>query len=88
MSLKRNGAARTSIAQSALLKKLQRAISERPIEPIEVDPSTTRQWTRRDLPLLGAGALAALAVGGSQLPREVWQRLGFDTASDLKISGY
>jgi DMSO/TMAO reductase YedYZ molybdopterin-dependent catalytic subunit len=80
MKLKQNGAARNSIARSALLKKLQCAIRERPIEPIEVDPSTMRQWTRRDLLLFGAGALAALAFGGSQLPREVWQRLGFDMA--------
>jgi DMSO/TMAO reductase YedYZ molybdopterin-dependent catalytic subunit len=28
--------------------------------------------------LFGAGALATLAVGGSQLPRNLWQRLGLD----------
>src|SRR6266436_4195052 len=35
----------------------------------------------------GAGALATLAVGGSQLPREVFERLGLDplrTGSDDK----
>ena len=60
------------------MKKLQDAFSERPIEPIEVEPSILRRWTRRDLLLFGAGALATLAVGGSQLPREMWQRMGLD----------
>ena len=61
---------------SALLKKFQGAFSERPAEPIEVEPSMLRRWTRRDLLIFGAGALATLAVGGSQLPREVFERLG------------
>ena len=80
MSLKQNGAGTTSIARSALLEKLRCAISERPIEPIEVDSSILRRWTRRDLLLFGAGALAALAFGGSHLPREVLLRLGLDRA--------
>ncbi|MGA8481178.1 MAG: molybdopterin-dependent oxidoreductase [Chthoniobacterales bacterium] len=78
MSLKQNGAELKSPIRSALLKKLQGAFSERPIEPIEVEPSILRRWTRRDLLLFGAGALATLAVGGSQLPREVLQRMGLD----------
>ena len=82
MKLEQNGAGPTSIARSALLEKLRCAISERPIEPIEVDPSILRRWTRRDLLLFGVGALAALAVGGSQLPREVLQRLGLDRAKN------
>jgi len=46
-----------------------------------------RRWTRRNLLIFGAGALATLAVGGSQLPREVFERLGLDplrTGSDDK----
>jgi len=76
MSLKQNGAELKSPIRSALRKKFAGAFSERPIEPIEVEPSILRRWTRRDLLLFGAGALATFAVGGSQLPREVWQRLG------------
>jgi DMSO/TMAO reductase YedYZ molybdopterin-dependent catalytic subunit len=78
MSVKQNGAERKSVTRSALLKRFRGAFSERPIEPIEVEPSTLRRWTRRDLLLFGAGALTTLAVGGSQLPRELLQRLGLD----------
>jgi hypothetical protein len=76
MSVKQIGAELKSTRRSALLKKFQGAISEPPIEPIEVEPSILRHWTRRDVLLLGAGALATLAVGGSQLPGKVLQRLG------------
>jgi hypothetical protein len=78
MSFKKIGAEEKSTQRSALLKKFLGAFSERPIEPIEVEPSTLRRWTRRDLLLFGAGALATLAVGGSQLPRQVLQGLGLD----------
>jgi len=78
MSFKQIGAEVKSTGRSALLKKFQGALSERPVEPIEVEPSILRRWTRRDLLLFGAGALATLAVGGSQLPRNVLQRLGLD----------
>jgi len=78
MSFKQIGAELKSTRRSALLKKFQGAFSERPIEPIEVEPSTLRRWTRRDVLLFGAGALATLALGGSQLPRTVLQRLGLD----------
>jgi DMSO/TMAO reductase YedYZ molybdopterin-dependent catalytic subunit len=88
MSFKEIGAEEKSTKRSSLLKKFQGAFSERPLEPIEVEPSTLRRWTRRDLLLFGAGALATLAVGGSQLPRNLWQRLGLDqggtTGSDNK----
>ena len=78
MSFKRIGPEEKSSRRSSLLKKFQGASSERPIEPIEVEPSTLRRWTRRDLLLFGAGALATLAVGGSQLPQRVLQALGLD----------
>jgi len=88
MSFKEIGAEEKSTKRSSLLKKFHGAFSERPLEPIEVEPSTLRRWTRRDLLLFGAGALATLAVGGSQLPRNLWQRLGLDqggtTGSDNK----
>jgi hypothetical protein len=78
MSFKQIGAEEKSTRRSALLKKFQGAFSERPIEPIEVEPTTLRRWTRRDLLLFGAGALATLAFGGSQLPGKVLQQLGLD----------
>ena len=81
MSFKRIGPEEKSSKRSSLLKKFQGVLSERPIEPIEVEPSNLRRWTRRDLLLFGAGALATLAVGGSQLPRNVWQQLGLDQSS-------
>jgi DMSO/TMAO reductase YedYZ molybdopterin-dependent catalytic subunit len=78
MSSKQISAEAKSTGRSALLKKFQGAFSERPIEPIEVEPSILRRWTRRDVLLFGAGALATLAVGGSQLPGKVLQALGLD----------
>src|SRR5262249_30696313 len=84
MSSKQNSAELKTARRSALLKKFQGAFSERPIEPIEVEPSILRRWTRRDLLLFGAGALATLVVGGSQLPREVLQRLGLDHGGTTK----
>jgi len=76
MSFKKIGAEEKSSKRPSLLKKFQGVFSERPVEPIEVEPSILRRWTRRDLLLFGAGALATLAVGGSQLPRELLQQLG------------
>ena len=76
MSSKQNGAEVKSARVSALLKKLQGAFRERPAEPIEVEASMLRRWTRRNLLIYSAGALATLAVGGSQLPREFFERLG------------
>jgi DMSO/TMAO reductase YedYZ molybdopterin-dependent catalytic subunit len=87
MKSKQNGEELTSARRSALLQKFQGALRERPAEPIEVEPSMLRRWTRRNLLIFGAGALATLAVGGSQLPREVFERLGLDplrTGSDDK----
>jgi DMSO/TMAO reductase YedYZ molybdopterin-dependent catalytic subunit len=76
MSIKKIGPEEKSSKRPSLLKKFQGVFSERPVEPIEVQPAILRRWTRRDLLLFGAGALATLAVGGSQLPRELLQQLG------------
>jgi DMSO/TMAO reductase YedYZ molybdopterin-dependent catalytic subunit len=87
MNSKQNGVELKSARGSALLKKFQGVLRERPTEPIEVEPLMLRRWTRRNLLIFGAGALATLAVGGSQLPREVFERLGLDpfkTGSDDK----
>jgi len=71
MSSKQIGAEVKSTTRSVFLKKFQGVFSERPIEPVEVEPSILRRWTRRDVLLFGAGALATLAVGGSQLSRKL-----------------
>jgi DMSO/TMAO reductase YedYZ molybdopterin-dependent catalytic subunit len=64
------------------LKHIRRSsrdvFSEKPPEIIEVARSTVRRRTRRDLFVFGASAIGALAVGGSQLPQEVLNRLGID----------
>jgi DMSO/TMAO reductase YedYZ molybdopterin-dependent catalytic subunit len=78
MSFEQNAAKEKSTKRSVLLKRFQDAFSERPVEPIEVEPAILRRWTRRDLLFLGAGALATLAVGGSQLSRNLLQQLGLD----------
>jgi DMSO/TMAO reductase YedYZ molybdopterin-dependent catalytic subunit len=43
---------------------------------IEVAPHVLRHWTRRDVLLFGAGAIAALVGGGSLLPQATLERLG------------
>jgi len=49
---------------------------EQPPQMIEVAPNVLRHWTRRDVLLFGAGAIAALAGGGSLLPQATLERLG------------
>jgi len=49
---------------------------ERPPQEIEVAPQLLRRWTRRDLLLFGAGAVAAVAAGGALLPQATLKRLG------------
>jgi DMSO/TMAO reductase YedYZ molybdopterin-dependent catalytic subunit len=43
---------------------------------IKVAPYVLRHWTRRDVFLFGAGAIAALAGAGSLLPQATLERLG------------
>jgi DMSO/TMAO reductase YedYZ molybdopterin-dependent catalytic subunit len=49
---------------------------ERPPQVIEVASQVLRHRTRRDILLFGAGAIAALAGGGSLLPQSTLERLG------------
>ena len=49
---------------------------ERPPQEIEVAPQLLRRWSRRDLLLFGAGAVAAVAGGGYLLPQTTLKRLG------------
>jgi DMSO/TMAO reductase YedYZ molybdopterin-dependent catalytic subunit len=49
---------------------------EQPPQLIKVAPHVLRHWTRRDVLLFGAGAIAVLAGGGSLLPQATLERLG------------
>src|SRR5215472_439260 len=49
---------------------------ERPPQEIEVAPQLLRRWSRRDLLLFGAGAVAAVAGSGYLLPQATLKRLG------------
>jgi len=49
---------------------------EQPPRLIKVAPQILRHWTRRDVLLFGAGAIAALAGAGSLLPQATLERLG------------
>jgi DMSO/TMAO reductase YedYZ molybdopterin-dependent catalytic subunit len=56
-------------------KKTRGFFGERPLPKFEVDPQVLRRRTRRDILLFGAGAVAALAGGGSLLPQDTLTRL-------------
>jgi DMSO/TMAO reductase YedYZ molybdopterin-dependent catalytic subunit len=49
---------------------------ERPLPRFEVNPQMLRRGTRRDLLLVGAGAVGALAGVGSLLPQNTLDRMG------------
>ena len=66
----------TSSNESVRPRKPASFFEERPPQVIEVAPQRLRHWTRRDLLLFGAGAVAAVAAGGSLLPQTTLKRLG------------
>ena len=63
-------------AESLPALKAKSFFREQPPQMIEVAPSVLRHWTRRDVLLFGAGAIAALAGAGSLLPLPTLERLG------------
>jgi len=63
-------------AEHAPVLKAKGFFREQPPQMIEVAPNVLRHWTRRDVLLFGAGAMAALAGGGSLLPQATLERLG------------
>jgi DMSO/TMAO reductase YedYZ molybdopterin-dependent catalytic subunit len=63
-------------AEPAPALKAKGFFREQPPQMIEVAPNVLRHWTRRDVLLFGAGAIAALAGGGSLLPQATLERLG------------
>jgi DMSO/TMAO reductase YedYZ molybdopterin-dependent catalytic subunit len=66
----------TSSTESPSRRKPASLFQERPPHVIEVAPQVLRHRTRRDVLLFGAGAIAALAGGGSLLPQATLERLG------------
>jgi len=82
MSPDQNGAPPQPTKTAAVGRKSHDRFGERRAEIIEVAPATLRRWTRRDLLVLGAGAVAGMAVGVSQLPRPTRQRLGLELLPD------
>jgi DMSO/TMAO reductase YedYZ molybdopterin-dependent catalytic subunit len=63
-------------AEPASAPKAKSFFEERPPQMMEVAPQVLRHWTRRDVLLFGAGAIATLAGGGSLLPQATLERLG------------
>jgi DMSO/TMAO reductase YedYZ molybdopterin-dependent catalytic subunit len=70
------GSAPSIAAEHAAPLRAQGFFSEQSPQMIEVAPNVLRHWTRRDVLLFGAGAIAALAGGGSLLPQATLERLG------------
>jgi hypothetical protein len=68
--------AASEVAESTLPQKPESFFRERPPQLIEVAPQVLRHWTRRDVLLFGAGAIATLAAGVSLVPQTTLERLG------------
>ena len=66
----------TSAGQSVSPRKPTSFLQERPPQMMEVAPQLLRHWTRRDLLLFGASAIAAAAAAASLLPQTTLERLG------------
>ena len=62
--------------ESVFLQRPASVFKEWPAQVMEVAPQLLRRWTRRDLLLFGAGAVAAVVAGGALLPQTTLKRLG------------
>src|SRR5215831_10092870 len=60
---------KTSSTEPLSSRKPASFFQERPPHEIQVAPQLLRRWTRRDLLLFGAGAIASVAAGGALLPQ-------------------
>jgi DMSO/TMAO reductase YedYZ molybdopterin-dependent catalytic subunit len=69
-------AGNTSSTESVSTPKPASFFQERPPQVVEAAPQLLRRSTRRDVLLFGMGAIGAVAVGGSLLPRTTLERLG------------
>src|SRR5215467_655751 len=67
---------KTSSAETVPSRKPASFFRELPPEVMEVAPQLLRRWTRRDVLLFGAGAIAAVAAGGALLPQATLKRMG------------
>ena len=65
-----------SSTESASTRKPTSFFQERPPQVMEVPPRLLRHQTRRDVLLLGMGAIAAVAGGGALFPQATLERLG------------
>ena len=65
-----------SATNRAVFRKLSGFFRERPPETIDLAPRVLHNWSRRDLLLFGAGAVATLVGGRALLPQVTLQRLG------------
>jgi len=66
----------TSSTESVSEPKPVRFFQEQPPQGVEVSLQSLRRWSRRDLLLFGAGAVATVAAGGALLPQSTLKRLG------------
>jgi DMSO/TMAO reductase YedYZ molybdopterin-dependent catalytic subunit len=66
----------TTLTDSVSPPKPASFFQERPPQVMKVAPELLRNWTRRDLLLFGASAIAAAATGASLLPQTTLERLG------------
>src|SRR5580698_9704940 len=73
-----------SVAAKSVGKKLESFFAEQPPQKIEMARARLHQLTRRDVLLLGAGAVAALAGGGFLLPQDTLSRLGVRRNMDFR----
>ncbi len=75
-------AASSVAVKSVSVKKPHSFFGERRLPAIEMAPRVLRYQSRRDFPVFGAGALAALAGTGFLLPQETLSRMGMPRNMD------
>jgi DMSO/TMAO reductase YedYZ molybdopterin-dependent catalytic subunit len=81
MSCERNTAKSVPSSASKLGRRPHGLFGKQTPEVTEIAPEALRRLTRRDLLAFGAGAIAVLGVGVSQLPLTTLQRLGLKLSS-------
>src|SRR5262245_11800183 len=65
-----------SSTESVSRRMAESTLQEGPPQVMEVTPQLLRRRTRRDVLLLGVGAIATVAGGGFLLPQPTLERLG------------
>jgi hypothetical protein len=72
----RTDEAASSVAEICVREEPQSFFEEQPLPVNDMAPRVLRYRTRRDVLLVGAGAVAALAGGGVLLPQTTLSRMG------------